>query len=133
MKYLLSSRLWFAAVSVMALTLTGCGTLRPLSSKPPLARITLSAPHTTSGWQGLVPPTPWSVILPPGEYRPMYEDDKLYYYQGPAKVVVNTPGSFLFDGGVYVARGTTTPGGWYYVDDQGAQVTGPFKAPLSFK
>lgn len=63
----------------------------------------------------------------------MYEDDQYYYYQGPAKLVVNTPGSFLFDGGVYVARGTTTPGGWYYVDDQGAQVTGPFKTPLQYK
>jgi len=120
---------WVLA-SLAVLALAGCATMRPLSSKPPLAKIVLSVPFTSSGWSGILPPVKYGVILPAGEYRPMYEDDQYYYYQAPAKVVVNDLTSLMFDGGIYVTRGTTTPRGWYYVGEDGTQTFGKFQTPL---
>ena len=125
----LARRLLLLATSLAIFTIAGCATLRPISSPPPRARIVLAAPFTSSGWSGLLPPIKYSVILPAGEYRPLYEDDQYYYYQAPSKVVVNDLSSLMFDGGIYVARGTTTPRGWYYVDQDGAQNFGRFSAP----
>jgi hypothetical protein len=127
--------LWllFAAASLASVTLAGCATMRPLSSKPPVPRIVLGAPFDVRAWSGLLPPLPYHVLLPAGEYRPLYEDDKAYYYQAPAKIVVNDLGSSLWDGGIYVQRGTTTPTGWYYqnVDSDGTAGwnSGAFKTP----
>ena len=78
---------------------------------------------------GILQPLPNSLILPVGEYRPLYEDDDNYYYRAPSKVVYNNLGSSLFGGGIYVARGTTNPRGWYYIDQDGPQQLGPFKTP----
>jgi hypothetical protein len=111
----------------VVLMLSGCAaTLRPISSKPPVAKIVLAAPFSVSGWSGYLPPVKFGVILPAGEYRPLYEDDQFYYYQAPSKVVVNDFSSLMFDGGMYVQRGSTTPSGWYYVDQDGSQVSGGF-------
>jgi len=129
MKRSIFPRLLHLVAGVAILTFAGCATLRPISSPPPRARIVLTAPFTSSGWSGLLPPIKYSVILPAGEYRPLYEDDQYYYYQAPSKVVVNDLTSLMFDGGIYVARGTTTPRGWYYVDQDGAQNLGRFNAP----
>jgi hypothetical protein len=117
----------FLVVGLAVFVLLGCATLRPISSPPPRAKMVLGAPFTSSGWNGLLPPIKYSVILPPGEYRPLYEDDQYYYYQAPSKVVVNDLSSLMFDGGIYVARGTTTPRGWYYIDQDGSQNLGQFK------
>jgi hypothetical protein len=110
-------------------TFSGCATMRPISSPPPRAHIVLGSPYTATGWSGVLPPIKFSVILPPGEYRPLYEDDQYYYYQAPSKVVVNDLTSLMFDGGIYVARGTTSPRGWYYIDQDGAQNFGRFNSP----
>jgi hypothetical protein len=111
--------------------------MRPLSSKPPLPRIVLAAPVDNRAFSGLLPPIPYHVILPAGEYRPLYEDDRAYYYQAPTKVVVNDLASSLYDGGIYVQRGTTTPTGWYFqgADSEGNAEwnSGLFKKPLPTK
>jgi len=89
----------------------------------------LSAPFSASGWSGVLPPVKYRVILPAGEYHPLYEDDQCYYYQAPSKVVVNDFVSLMFDGGIYVLRGSTTPDGWYYIDEDGTQTSGGFSTP----
>jgi hypothetical protein len=119
-----------AMMTLAVCAFAGCAaTMRPISSKPPLARMILAQPFTATGWVGILPPTKFDVILPAGEYRPLYEDADYYYYQAPSKVVVNDLTSLMFDGGIYLARGTTTPRGWYYVDQDGSQVFGQFKTP----
>lgn len=122
-----------AAASCFAtlLVFAGCAapTMRPISSKPPVAKIVLAAPFSVSAWAGLLPPVRYGVILPAGEYHPLYEDAQFYYYQAPSKVVVNDLVSLLYDGGMYVQRGSTAPLGWYYVSEDGTQVSGAFKTP----
>lgn len=116
--------------SLAIFILGGCAaTMRPISSKPPVAKIVLSAPFYVSAWAGYLPPIKYSVVLPAGEYRPLYEDDQFYYYQAPSKVVVNDFTSLLLDGGVYVPRGSVKPLGWYYVDQDGTQTSGQFSTP----
>ena len=129
MNHSIPRRFLFIVAGLAVCALAGCATLRPLSSKPPLARIVLSAPFSSSAWSGLLPPIKYSVILPAGPYHPLFEDDDNYYYQAPTKVVVNDLSSFMFDGGIYVRRGTSTPRGWYYVDHDGSQNFGQFKTP----
>jgi hypothetical protein len=125
----------FIAAGIAIFTLAGCAgaTMRPISSKPPVAKIVLSAPFSVSAWSGILPPVKYGVILPAGEYHPLYEDDQFYYYQAPSKVVVNDLVSLMFDGGIYVQRGSTAPGGWYYVDQDGSQVSGAFSTPPSVR
>jgi hypothetical protein len=125
---------FLAGLAICALA-AGCATasMRPISSKPPLAKMTLSSPYTATSWSGILPPIKTDVILPAGEYRPLYEDADYYYYQAPSKVVVNDLTSLMFDGGVYVARGATIPSGWYYVGQDGSQVFGQFKTPPLMK
>ena len=129
MDHPIARRLPFIAASLALFAFAGCASLRPISSPPPRATIVLTAPFTTTWWAGLLPPLPNHLSLPAGEYRPLYEDDNYYYYQAPSKVVFSNLGSSLFDGGIYVARGTTTPRGWYFVDQDGSQQVGPFKTP----
>jgi hypothetical protein len=122
---------WFLlfAAGVAACALTGCATMRPISSPPPVPKIVLSAPFSAVAFHGGIP-VPFRILLPAGEYRPLYEDDESYYYQAPSKIVVNDPSSFLYDGGVCVLRGSTTPRGWYYIDENGGQTVGMFQTPL---
>jgi len=134
MKHTIPLRLMFVAGSVAMVMQAGCSTLRPLSSKPPVPRIVLGAPFDVRLGVGVLSPLPSHVILPAGEYRPLYEDDQVYYYQAAAKVVVRDPASVLEDGGIYVQRGTTTPTGWYYqyVDPHDGTTgweSGAFKTP----
>jgi len=126
----MKSFLLVVVASLAIFTLAGCAaTLRPISSKPPVAKIVLSSPFSTSGWSGYLPPVKYDVILPAGEYSPLYEDDQFYYYQAPSKVVVNDLVSLMFDGGIYVQRGSIKPLGWYYVDQDGTQTSGAFNTP----
>jgi hypothetical protein len=47
--------------------------------------------------------------------------------------VVNDLTRLMFDGGIYVARGTITPRGWYYLGENGAQTFGQFQTPLRLR
>jgi hypothetical protein len=130
MHHAIARRLLIIVAGLALFVLAGCATMRPISSPPPLAKIVIPAPFSTAAWAGYLPPIKYTVILPAGEYRPLYEDDQYYYYQAPAKVVVNDLVSTLYDGGIYVARGSTTLGGWYYTDEEnGCQRSGQFSAP----
>lgn len=112
------------------LVFPGCAaSMRPLSSAPPRAKIVLPAPFTVTAIAGILPPLPYHVILPAGEYHPLYEDDQAYYFQAPSKLVINDFGSSLYDGGIYVLRGSTAPRGWYYIDRDGQQQFGRFDTP----
>ena len=132
MKDVIPCRLFLVAASLAVLGLSGCASMRPISSTPPLAKIVLKSAHDERAFQGVLPPTPFHVILPPGEYRPTYEDDNAYYYPAPTKLVINDLTSNFADGGIYVSRGSNTPTGWYYiaVDENGSSVnSGAFKTP----
>ena len=84
--------------NVAAFSLAGCDTLRPIDSKPPLAKMGLSQPFTTTWKNPMVPLMKYSVILPAGEYRPAFEDDKFYYYLAPSRVVYKDLNSSLLEG-----------------------------------
>ncbi len=123
------------AAGLTLFALAGCAgaSMRPLSSRPPVAKIVLAAPYDAPAWAGVLPPVKYHVILPPGVYRPLYEDDNAYYYQAPSKLVVNDLVSSLYDGGMYVERGATAPRGWYYVDEDGTLTSGAFRTPPPVK
>jgi hypothetical protein len=111
----------FSFACLAGFAITGCATLQPIHSKPPIDKIVLPAAFTAhSGFS--------DVVLPAGEYHPLYEDDRFFYYQAPSKVVVNRVFSKIFDGGVYVKRDGTSLRGWYYVDQDGNQNFGRFES-----
>lgn len=120
----------FLLASVAVLTLTGCDTLRPIESKPPLEKISLGQSFTTTWKSSVMPLVKYSVILPPGEYRPTFEDDKFFYYLAPSRVIYKDLNSSLLEGGVRVARNGNTPRGWYCVSEDGTIFSGDFKTPL---
>src|SRR5438309_9995413 len=101
-----------AAIILVALLGTGCGSLRqdsslrPISSKPPESAIVLSAPVTVRDQTA-------TDTFPAGKYRPLYEDRGGYYFEAPAKVVVDDVAVFAYEGGLYVVRGATVPSRWY--------------------
>jgi hypothetical protein len=110
----------FLLAGLVGLAFTGCATMRPLTTKPTMSKVVLTDPYP-------VHHRFTRIILPAGTYRPLYEDDKFFYYQAPAKVVVNRFFSKMFDGGVYVKRGDTALRGWYYVEEDGSQNFGKFE------
>jgi|SRR5665647_764467 len=101
---------------LVSLLITGCTSLRPLSSKPPESAIVLKSPAKFPGFL-------YTVTFPAGEYRPLYEDDGGYYYQAPAKVIGHDIISYMFDGGLYVERAANEPTQWYIIDPQNGQKT----------
>ncbi len=117
---------------VAAFALTGCDTLKPLDSKPSLAKIDLARPFATTWKSNVMPLVKYSVILPAGEYEPALEDEKFYYYRAPSRVIYKDLNSSLLEGGIRVARehDGATPRGWYCVGEDGTMFTGDFKAPL---
>lgn len=120
----------FVLASAAALAFAGCDTLRPVDSKPPLEKVALSQPFTTAWKNPVVPLVKYSVILPAGEYQPILEDEKFYYYRAPARVIYKDLNSSLLEGGIRLARGATIPRGWYCVGEDGTMFTGDFKSPL---
>jgi hypothetical protein len=106
--------------SLAVLALAGCaaGPMRPLTSKPPTDKLVLSEPYSLAVSNGSPAPQSFVLVLPVGEYRPLFEDGTAIYYQAPAKVGVNLNevDHLLFDGGVYWRRGSASPTGWYYLD-----------------
>ena len=114
-----------AAIILVALLGTGCGSLRqdsslrPISSKPPESAIVLSAPVTVRDQTA-------TDTFPAGKYRPLYEDRHGYYFEAPSKVLVDDVAVFAYEGGLYVARGATEPTRWY-ISRQGGRTMGHFK------
>jgi hypothetical protein len=109
-------------VCSLGILLTGCASLRPISSKPPESKIVMKSPVKVHS--ALLD----TATFPAGEYRPLYEDDGGYYYQASAKVIVHSAGivTYLFDGGIYVKRGDTEPTDWYFIDQSGMKTMRSF-------
>lgn len=98
----------------VACFLASCSNIRPLSSKPPYSLITVNKPFTWGDGVILI-----KVEMPAGEYKPLYEDDKGYYYQAPQKVTGRD--SFwplLMDGGLFLKRNMTKPDQLYIIRNQ---------------
>jgi hypothetical protein len=123
---------WNEITVILLVVLLGVGcsslwqdsSLRPISSKPPESAIVLSGPVTIRDQSA-------TDTFPPGEYRPRYEDRGGYYFEAPAKVVVDDVAVFAYEGGLYVARGATEPTGWY-VNRPNGKTTGRFKKIPSY-
>lgn len=107
-------RITIIIFSLCGLFLTGCGSLRPIASKPPESAIELKAPARYAGFL-------YTVTLPPGEYRPLYEDNGGYYYQAPSKIIGHDLLTYMLDGGLYVERGSNAPTQWYVIDPQNGE------------
>ena len=119
-----------AVILLVALLGAGCSSLRqhsslrPISSKPPESAIVLNAPVTVRDQSA-------TDTFPAGEYRPRYEDRGGYYFEAPAKVVVDDVAVFAYEGGLYAARGATEPTGWY-VNHPNGKTMGRFKKVPSY-
>ncbi|PYI88879.1 MAG: hypothetical protein DMF03_09230 [Verrucomicrobia bacterium] len=70
--------------------------------------------------------------FPAGKYRPLYEDRGGYYFEAPAKVLVDDVAVFAYEGGLYIARGATEPTGWY-VNRPSGKTMGRFKKIPPYK
>ena len=105
--------------SLVAVLLAGCSSLRPIASKPPASAIVLSEPVT-------VRRIFLRATFPSGEYRPLFEDNGGFYFQSPTKVVANDHGGSMYDGGIYVIRGSNEPTHWYLIVHHGEMSMGRF-------
>jgi hypothetical protein len=104
--------------------------LRPISSKPPESAIVLKSTFTVHS--ALLD----TATFPAGEYRPLYEDNGGYYFQAPSKVIIHSAGivNYMFDGGVYVKRGSNEPTEWYFTDQHnGTPRMGRFKTATPYE
>jgi hypothetical protein len=108
-------RIAIITFGLFSLLLTGCTSLRPISSKPPESAIVLKTPAKYPGFL-------YTVTFPAGEYRPLYEDSGGYYYQAPSKVIGHDIMSYMLDGGLYVERTTNEPTKWYVIDPQNGRM-----------
>ena len=115
----------FAVILLVVLLGAGCSSFqqdsspRPISSKPPESAIVLGAPVTVRDQTA-------TDTFPAGKYRLLYEDRGGYYFEAPAKVLVDDVAVFAYDGGLYVARGATAPTRWY-VSRPSGKTMGRFK------
>jgi len=129
----LLTSLWdeITVIVLVVLLGAGCGSLRqhsslrPISSKPPASAIVLSAPVTVIDQSA-------TDTFPAGKYRPLYEDRGGYYFEAPAKVLVDDVAVFAYEGGLYIARGATEPTGWY-VNRPSGKTMGRFKKIPPYK
>ncbi|MBV6500520.1 MAG: hypothetical protein CJBNEKGG_03001 [Prosthecobacter sp.] len=99
---------------LIALLVASCSSIRPLSSKPPYSSIKVNKPFTWGDGVILI-----KVEMPSGEYKPLYEDDKGYYYQAPQKITGRD--SFwplLMDGGLFLKRNLAKPDQIYIIRNQ---------------
>jgi hypothetical protein len=115
----------FAVILLITLLGAGCSSVRqdssprPISSKPPESAIVFSAPVTVRDQTA-------TDTFPAGKYRPLYEDRGGYYFEALTKILVDDVAVFAYDGGLYVARGTTEPTRWY-VSRENGKTMGRFK------
>ena len=116
-------------LGAVMLAASGCASrqsaMRPISSEAP-ASIELTAPAMVSN-QGA------TTTFPPGKYKPVFEDERGYYYEAPRKVLLDDVAVYAFDGGVYVVRGETAPTRWYVIRPNGRRTMGRFKTPPSYE
>jgi hypothetical protein len=109
----------FGCALVAAVLLAGCTSVRPLSSTPPAPVITLTTPATVRGIFS-------KATFPAGEYKATLEDNGGYYYQAPGKIVANDILVWMYDGGLYVKRGTEVPDQYYLIKENGQTTIGRF-------
>jgi hypothetical protein len=115
-----------AALAVVTVSmLTGCASMRVLTSTPPVKAFVLEKPAEFTFGLGT------KLTLPAGEYKPVMEDNNGYYYQAPTKIVARDIFSYVADGGVYLRRDESTPSHWYAIDQQNYTKMG--KLPKDFQ
>lgn len=102
---------------LLTFAFTGCATLHYLRSKPPLSKVILTQPFESDGFM-------FHVSMPAGEYLPLYEDGRLYYYQAPSQIAIRTIATEYQNGGFYLEAGAKTPSGWWHFDDEGNKTNG---------
>ena len=107
--------------------LSGCASMRVLSSTPPVKGFVLEKPAEFTFGLGS------KISLPAGEYKPVMEDNDGYYYQAPSKLVARDIFSYVADGGLYLHRGETMPSKWYAIDQQNYTKTGKLPKDFSLK
>ena len=114
MKTFITRKQITVVANILCLLFASCSSIHQISSKPPVSAIEIK-----SGFSD--PSIPFLTgCLPPGIYRPLYEDSDGYFYQAPEKVLVNTTTrNFILDGGLYVRRGSTEPKEWYNINPYG--------------
>jgi len=98
--------------AILAAALTGCSSMRVLTSTPPVKSFVLEKPAEFRFGLGT------KLTLPVGEYKPVMEDNSGYYYQAPTKIVARDIFSYVADGGVYLRRDESFPSHWYAIDTQ---------------
>lgn len=74
-----------------------------------------------------------TTTFPAGKYKPVYEDERGFYFEAPRKVMIDDIGVYGFDGGVYIERGKSTPTHWYVIRPNGRRTMGRFKTPPAYK
>jgi hypothetical protein len=109
----------FAGALATLAILAGCTSVRPLSSTPPSPVITLTAAATVRGIFS-------KATFPAGDYKATLEDHGGYYYQAPGKIVANDILVWMYDGGLYVKRGSEVPERYYLIKDNGQTTIGRF-------
>ena len=114
----------FIAALLAVFCLSGCSSMRPIASEPPVPGIFVTAPFSVSIVFR-------SAAFPAGRYLPSYEDNGGYYYQAPTKIVERgLLLNHICDGGLYVKRGTKEAKQWYVIEGSGGTFFGRFDATL---
>ena len=103
----------FAGCLLLAVVLSGCASIRVISSDPPVKTIVLNHPVEFTFGLGT------KLSMPAGEYKPILEDNAGYYYQAPSKLAARDILSYVADGGLFIKRGEEAPSKWYALDDLG--------------
>ena len=99
---------------IIALFLTSCASISPLSSRPPYSKIVVN--HPFSWGDGVLT---IKVNMPAGTYLPQFEDKEGYFYQAPQKVTGrDTFFPLLVDAGLYLKKGLTKPDTIYIIRSQ---------------
>ena len=104
---------------LLVIGLTGCSSIRPVSSTPPASVIEVSEAFTVHELT--------RANFPAGEYKPVFEDSDGFYYQAPTKVIANLMFTYIGDGGLYLKKGEKEPSQWYFITDGGHITRGNFK------
>ena len=118
-------RIFASAVALTLLTAcSGTGEkhgsmLRPVTSKPPASAIVLSSPVAVKAMNG-------TATFPAGEYRPMYEGGRGFYFESTSQVTFEDVATYGYEGGLYVAHGSTEAARWYMIRGE-KPVSGKFK------
>ena len=105
-------------VSLFLISLSSCvgvsgfKNLQPIQGAPPHKIITvLESFHEGNGILTL------KFIWPTGDYTPMLEDATGFLYKAPSKIITKDTGmTKLYEGGIFLEKGTTIPTHGYFID-----------------